>query len=76
MPDDMRLSRVNYFGVWLARGSSFNFLGAVSVWSDFPIFSPTAVCDHKWDSQRKIPWNIIEQLVVPLLPNPLITLSR
>jgi hypothetical protein len=42
----------------------------------FPIFSPTAVCDHKWDSQRKIPWNIIEQLVVPLSPNPLITLSR
>jgi hypothetical protein len=39
-------------------------------------FSATTVCDHKWDSQRKIPWNIIEQLIVPLSPNPLIMLSR
>ncbi len=31
MPDDTRLSRVNYFGVWLARGPSLNFLGGVSV---------------------------------------------
>ena len=39
-------------------------------------FSATTVCDHKWDSQRKIPLNIIEQLIVPLSPNPLIMLSR